>query len=997
MLPFKLASSSYLPRLYCPDGVGYWSGHLPFAYDLVEALRPTTLVELGTYYGESYFTFCQAIAEAGIDCAAYAVDTWEGDRHTGRYANAVFSRVNSYNNEHYAAFSRLIRSQFDAALPQFSDGSVDVLHIDGLHTYDAVKNDFTQWLPKVRPGGIILLHDIAIRNDDFGVWKLWEELVLEYKTFSFQHSCGLGVLLKPGPVPAEGIGAILFGDAGVDVEAIRDYYELCADRLLHRLGPKRLPTRAATGFGTHVFWRPADEQFSESRSTHLYSSVLDAPEIIVLDIPPQQNEIAELRLDIADCRAQLELQSLRLLNSRGQELWVPDPANIVQAMPYSGMRTAVKEERVFLDISDGGSQMLLRTPKRLRRRLSEGLVVELRVRALSPDEVDQISFSGSPAGGGDPSITNSASLVVQQLEELRKGVEALGTGQRMVAERDANVRALTEGLAHAERVVASQLEELRKYDDALGTAQRLVAERDRELTSLGAVVAHAESAGAAQVEELRSCRSELGALLQRLSERDAEMKLLREALATTQAETAEGENNLREALSHCELQASEREHALREALNHAELTVAGKIEELRKYDDALGTTQRLVSERDTEITALREALRNAERSTVTQAEELRKYDTALAEAQRIVADRSAELLSMRDAFSQAEALAATQVQNLRRRDEALAASQLLVSERDARITALNLAYENADRVALDRERTLREALKDSEFAALDRESRLREALGNLERLATEREAGLRQALANAEQLAGVQFAEIRKQQETILAVNGLLSERDARMMALSAAHEHAQRAAEEREESLRAALQTSQAMAMEREGRLREALDHTEQLATERENRLLKTLANAERLAETQIEQLRRADRELATTQRLVSEREADIFALRAALGNAERLTEELKGEVAGYTLALENAKNLAVERDRQLAGLEESHATLRTQWNRAEMELSRVAKIVSEREAEIQVARRGIRQLQEERAGLSLRITEFENSRAIRLARLLGRGLRWS
>ena len=36
---------------------------------------------------------------------------------------------------------------------------VDLLFIDADHTYDAVRQDWSDWVPKVRKGGIVALHD----------------------------------------------------------------------------------------------------------------------------------------------------------------------------------------------------------------------------------------------------------------------------------------------------------------------------------------------------------------------------------------------------------------------------------------------------------------------------------------------------------------------------------------------------------------------------------------------------------------------------------------------------------------------------------------------------------------------------------------------------------------------------------------------------------------------------------------------------------------------
>lgn len=80
----------------------------------------------------------------------------------------------------------------------FADESIDLLHIDGYHTLDAVTHDFATWLPKLAPNGVVLFHDIAIRYAGFGVFQFWEQARKNHPFLEFEHSAGLGVLFPKG-------------------------------------------------------------------------------------------------------------------------------------------------------------------------------------------------------------------------------------------------------------------------------------------------------------------------------------------------------------------------------------------------------------------------------------------------------------------------------------------------------------------------------------------------------------------------------------------------------------------------------------------------------------------------------------------------------------------------------------------------------------------------------------------------------------------------------
>jgi glycosyltransferase involved in cell wall biosynthesis len=227
----------YPARLAEPSA---WVGHIPFALWLIWALKPRTVVELGVHTGNSYCAFLQAVHTLGLDTRCFGVDHWRGDPHAGHYDDEVYHQLRAYHDPLYGTFSTLLRSSFEEAVQYFSDGSVDLLHIDGFHTYEAVSADFQAWLPKVSSRGIALFHDTNVRERGFGIWKFWEELTSRYPHFEFLHGHGLGIVyLGSEPLTAP-LKALFAAKTVAEREGIQNYFARLGISVVERLATQTL-------------------------------------------------------------------------------------------------------------------------------------------------------------------------------------------------------------------------------------------------------------------------------------------------------------------------------------------------------------------------------------------------------------------------------------------------------------------------------------------------------------------------------------------------------------------------------------------------------------------------------------------------------------------------------------------------------------------------------------------------------------------------------------
>lgn len=380
----QFPSRHFKPRVY---GVGAWTNHLHFAYDLIATLRPRLFIELGTDRGESYFAFCQSALENGTGTRCFAVDSWRGDAQAGDYDETTFHEVSAHNARYYSAFSTLIRSDFDAAADQFEIETIDILHLDGLHTETAVRHDLDQWLPKLRPGGILLLHDVDVRQHDFGVRKVWDELQARGRSFTFHIGPGLAVWQKPEPIRLPPLVESLLSHDGT-AEALVDYYRQAAQQIHAKIAQQwhdgSIRETAFAGQTVIQVFHSHDATHSEENSVLARIGHAEWKKV-ALKLPPGAGA-APLRIDFVSAYTVIDVASV-ILSTGSQTLFKADtPGEFDQLTIAGDCRREAHDRWLRLQITGIDPQLYL--PSLEMNSASEPLKVELKMRVSAATPSD---------------------------------------------------------------------------------------------------------------------------------------------------------------------------------------------------------------------------------------------------------------------------------------------------------------------------------------------------------------------------------------------------------------------------------------------------------------------------------------------------------------------------------------------------------------------------------------------------------------------------------
>lgn len=167
------------------------------------SLKPRVILEIGTANGGTLFLLSKLSCP---DSIIISVDL-QKNLYTGGidYKPKFFLKSFAHNNQKIVIIRKDSHkfSTLEKVKKVLNNKSIDILFLDGDHTYNGVKKDFNMYGNLVRQNGIIAFHDIVEVTIEEGVEvnKFWNELKEEYNYIEIvedwnQDNCGIGIIIN---------------------------------------------------------------------------------------------------------------------------------------------------------------------------------------------------------------------------------------------------------------------------------------------------------------------------------------------------------------------------------------------------------------------------------------------------------------------------------------------------------------------------------------------------------------------------------------------------------------------------------------------------------------------------------------------------------------------------------------------------------------------------------------------------------------------------------
>ncbi|MBU1033325.1 class I SAM-dependent methyltransferase [Patescibacteria group bacterium] len=176
-------------------------------YGLLRQIKAKKILCVGSRYGYVPAILAQACHDNGFGKVDF-VDAGFGDEIEKKGKNSWtgkgFWRTKEGKN-HFKNFGlenniQLFVTTTQKFAKKYKSMGYDYIYIDGDHSYEGIKTDFKLFWPMLHEGGLMLLHDISIKETmpegKYGVWKLWKEKAGENKIEISYLGSGLGIIQK---------------------------------------------------------------------------------------------------------------------------------------------------------------------------------------------------------------------------------------------------------------------------------------------------------------------------------------------------------------------------------------------------------------------------------------------------------------------------------------------------------------------------------------------------------------------------------------------------------------------------------------------------------------------------------------------------------------------------------------------------------------------------------------------------------------------------------
>ena len=139
------------------------------------------IVEIGSAWGRSTIVLAMASKHASREKVT-AIDPHSGDRwflqdgQVGSFSSLDRFRQNLRRFGVADWVNEIVATSEQAALTRAPE-EIRLLYIDGLHTYEAVRRDIHDWVPRVVAGGVIVFDDYFNTTAGVGVRAAVDELL----------------------------------------------------------------------------------------------------------------------------------------------------------------------------------------------------------------------------------------------------------------------------------------------------------------------------------------------------------------------------------------------------------------------------------------------------------------------------------------------------------------------------------------------------------------------------------------------------------------------------------------------------------------------------------------------------------------------------------------------------------------------------------------------------------------------------------------------------